>query len=52
MQLRLRRELVRSTPGVATALVGMSRAEHVDENLELITIEPASHEQFMELFSS
>jgi aryl-alcohol dehydrogenase-like predicted oxidoreductase len=26
-------ELVRSTPGITTALIGMSRVEHVDENL-------------------
>ena len=30
-------EFVRSTPGITTALVGMSRVEHVEENLALIT---------------
>ena len=28
-------QFVRSTPGVATALVGMKRREHVEENLRL-----------------
>ena len=26
-------EFVRSTPGITTALIGMSRVEHVEENL-------------------
>jgi aryl-alcohol dehydrogenase-like predicted oxidoreductase len=43
-------QFVRSTPGVATALVGMSRVGHVEENLELVPIKPATEEQFMELF--
>ena len=30
-------EFVRSTPGITTALVGMSRVEHVEQNLALIT---------------
>jgi aryl-alcohol dehydrogenase-like predicted oxidoreductase len=34
-------QFVRSTPGITTALVGMSRAAHVEENLELVAIEPA-----------
>lgn len=44
-------QFVRSTPGVATALVGMSQTQHVEENLALISVEPASAEQFMQLFS-
>jgi aryl-alcohol dehydrogenase-like predicted oxidoreductase len=43
-------QFVRSTPGVSTALVGMSRVEHVEENLELVRINPANEEQFIELF--
>jgi aryl-alcohol dehydrogenase-like predicted oxidoreductase len=43
-------QFVRSTPGVATALVGMSSVAHVEENLELVQIAPATEEQFMELF--
>ncbi len=45
-------QFVRSTPGIATALVGMSRLEHVEENLKLVAIEPATPEQFMQLFSA
>ncbi|HKV34426.1 MAG TPA: aldo/keto reductase [Pyrinomonadaceae bacterium] len=44
-------QFVRSAPGVATALVGMSRVEHVEENLALVQIEPASNESFSRLFS-
>src|SRR6476469_8893856 len=33
-------QFVRSTPGISTALVGMSRVEHVEENLKLANIEP------------
>jgi predicted aldo/keto reductase-like oxidoreductase len=33
-------QFVRSTPGISTALVGMSRVEHVEENLSLIDKEP------------
>ena len=43
-------QFVRSTPGIATALVGMSRVEHVDENLQLVGIEPLTHEQLRQLF--
>ncbi len=43
-------QFVRSTPGVTTALVGMSRVEHVEENLELVQIDTARTDQFMELF--
>jgi aryl-alcohol dehydrogenase-like predicted oxidoreductase len=41
---------VRSTPGIATALVGMSRVEHVRANLALAGVPPASQEQFSRLF--
>lgn len=43
-------QFVRSTPGVTTALVGMSRAAHIEENMSLAKISPASEEQFSELF--
>jgi len=33
-------QFVRSTPGITTALVGMSRPEHVEENLKLVNVEP------------
>jgi aryl-alcohol dehydrogenase-like predicted oxidoreductase len=31
-------QAVRSAPGITTALVGMSRVEHVDENLQLLSV--------------
>jgi aryl-alcohol dehydrogenase-like predicted oxidoreductase len=43
-------QFVRSTPGITTALVGMSRAEHVTANLSLAKVEPASQDQFSRLF--
>jgi aryl-alcohol dehydrogenase-like predicted oxidoreductase len=45
-------QFVRSAPGIATALVGMSRLEHVEENLKLASVEPVEAEQFMRLFSA
>jgi aryl-alcohol dehydrogenase-like predicted oxidoreductase len=42
-------QFTRSVPGITTALVGMSRAAHVAENLELVAIEPAP-ESAMRLF--
>lgn len=44
-------QFVRSTPGVTTALVGMSRTEHVEENLELAGTSPATTESYLKLFS-
>ena len=44
-------QFVRSTPGVTTALVGMSHSEHVEENLQLARIEPVRREDFVRLFS-
>ncbi len=35
-------QFVRSTPGITVALVGMSRLEHVEENLHLARIPPLS----------
>jgi len=43
-------QFARSVPGVTTALVGMSRVEHVRANLALIGIEPAPRDQFLKLF--
>jgi predicted aldo/keto reductase-like oxidoreductase len=43
-------QFVRSTPGIATALIGMSRVEHVHANLSLAGVAPASQEQFSKLF--
>ena len=44
-------QFVRSTPGVTTALVGMSQTSHAEENLELANVEPLTGEQFMQLIS-
>ena len=43
-------QFVRSTPGVTAALVGMSRREHVEENLRLARVAPASVEDYERLF--
>jgi len=43
-------QFARSVPGVTTALVGMSRVEHAQSNLELMTVEPAPRDQFLKLF--
>ena len=43
-------QFVRSTPGITTALVGMSRVEHVRANLSLAGVSPASQDQFSQLF--
>jgi aryl-alcohol dehydrogenase-like predicted oxidoreductase len=45
-------QFARSVPGLTTALVGMSRVEHVRANLVLVGTEPASREQFLKLFES
>jgi len=43
-------QFARSTPGITTALVGMKSVAHVEHNLELVKIPPASFEQFQKLF--
>lgn len=45
-------QFVRSTPGVTTALVGMSQRSHVEENLEVARVEPPPVEEFFQMFSS
>src|SRR6185503_14551042 len=42
-------QFVRSTPGITTALVGMSNANHVEENVQLVDTEPLTREQFERL---
>ena len=44
-------QFVRSSPGVTTALVGMSRRSHVEENLKVAQIPPAPIEDFLKIFS-
>lgn len=43
-------QFVRSTPGITTALVGMSRVSHVEENLKTARVPPARLEDLMSLF--
>jgi aryl-alcohol dehydrogenase-like predicted oxidoreductase len=43
-------QFVRSAPGITTALVGMSRSEHVEENLQLARLAPTLPEDFQRLF--
>jgi aryl-alcohol dehydrogenase-like predicted oxidoreductase len=45
-------QFVRSTPGVTTALVGMSNTEHVEENLAVAKVPPAPVKDYLKLFSS
>jgi aryl-alcohol dehydrogenase-like predicted oxidoreductase len=45
-------QFVRSSPGVTSALVGMSCSAHVEENLMLVRVPPAPIENFLKLFSS
>jgi aryl-alcohol dehydrogenase-like predicted oxidoreductase len=44
-------QFVRSTPGVTTALVGMSQRSHVEENLMVARIPPAPIEEFLKIFA-
>ncbi len=43
-------QFVRSTPGITTALVGMSSREHVEENLQLVRVEPAHPDDYRRVF--
>ncbi|MGD0772090.1 MAG: aldo/keto reductase [Candidatus Solibacter sp.] len=43
-------QFTRSTPGIASALVGMGRREHVLENLGVAPVPPATHEQYLRLY--
>jgi aryl-alcohol dehydrogenase-like predicted oxidoreductase len=43
-------QFTRSTPGITTALVGMSRREHVEENLRLARLPPTSADDYARLF--
>ena len=45
-------QFVRSTPGVTTALVGMSRRAHAEENLAVAAVSPAPVDDFFSMFSS
>ena len=43
-------QFVRSTPGVGTALVGMKRVAHVEENAALVRVSPVPWSQFQKFF--
>jgi aryl-alcohol dehydrogenase-like predicted oxidoreductase len=45
-------QFVRSAPGITTSLVGMSRIAHVEENLQLARLAPATPEDFGHLFAA
>ena len=44
-------QFARSAPGITAALVGMSRVEHAKANARLVSVPPATVEQFSKLFS-
>jgi len=44
-------QFARSSPGIATALVGMSRTAHVEANTRLVEVAVAQAEEFGKLFS-
>jgi aryl-alcohol dehydrogenase-like predicted oxidoreductase len=43
-------QFTRSTPGIAVALVGMGRPEHVRQNLGVARVPPATPEQYQRLY--
>lgn len=43
-------QFVRSTPGISVALVGMSKAEHVRENLGLANTPPMNEPQYLNVY--
>jgi len=44
-------QFARSAPGITTALVGMSRVEHATANARLVSVPPATLDEFSKLFS-
>jgi aryl-alcohol dehydrogenase-like predicted oxidoreductase len=44
-------QFARSTPGVTTALAGMSRVAHVEENLATACVAPLTSEEYQALFA-
>ncbi len=45
-------QFTRSTPGVTTALIGMSQQAHIAENLRLVRVEPTRMEDYERLFAA
>ena len=44
-------QFTRSAPGITTALIGMSQIAHVEENLAVAQINPATEAEFLQLFA-
>ncbi|MCS6874977.1 MAG: aldo/keto reductase [Pyrinomonadaceae bacterium] len=44
-------QFVRSTPGVTTALVGMSQIKHVEENMSLVSFDVVEEDSFERIFN-
>jgi predicted aldo/keto reductase-like oxidoreductase len=44
-------QFTRSTPGVSVALVGMSRAAHVAENLAIAKVRPMAREAYLPFYA-
>jgi predicted aldo/keto reductase-like oxidoreductase len=44
-------QFVRSSPGITTALVGMSKPEHVAANTRLVGVKTATIDEFSKLFT-
>jgi aryl-alcohol dehydrogenase-like predicted oxidoreductase len=45
-------QFARSTPGITVALAGMSTREHVESNLALARIPPATQDAYLSLFTA
>jgi predicted aldo/keto reductase-like oxidoreductase len=43
-------QFTRSTPGVSVALVGMSQAAHVSENLRVAAVPPLASQDYRDLY--
>jgi aryl-alcohol dehydrogenase-like predicted oxidoreductase len=43
-------QFTRSTPGIAAALVGMSKRAHVEENLGVARVAPVAREAYVRLY--
>jgi aryl-alcohol dehydrogenase-like predicted oxidoreductase len=43
-------QFTRSTPGIAVALVGMGKREHVLENVGVAQVPPASPDEYQRLY--
>jgi aryl-alcohol dehydrogenase-like predicted oxidoreductase len=44
-------QFTRSAPGLTTSLIGMSQLAHVEENLAVAKLNPATQQEFLRLFT-